>query len=319
MAHSIRFATYSFARRAYSSLPWGYRLAEMIVRIGSDTAADFGRTAYALFAYCGVTGLPDIKGQPGESAVPKKPGESAKSYLPRFLRAAPTTYGSAFGRKLYLILLRKHMTETVAEDVLQEMAASLFTSTTAITALEGRTLREAESYMLRSVNLRGIDVERKNRTFDRRRPDRKTEIVNVDEGTNEEGAPSGVVLSDPKAWSALEDMLPETEMRAILEKVREAVPAKWKDDVAAYFDLALDGVPDTVINKNRLLPMMRQDTLAEKLTVDQLMALTTEERDRLFRDKAGNPVKNPAGNDTNLYQRLKSPIRKVLKEHFDVK
>lgn len=48
------------SRRIYTSLPWGYRIAELFTVLAGDSLEAFGRVIYAEFIKSVVRGMPDV-------------------------------------------------------------------------------------------------------------------------------------------------------------------------------------------------------------------------------------------------------------------
>jgi len=146
-------------RRIYASLPFGYRVAQLLVRL--KIADDFlkrnvGRALYAEFIKAGVTGMPDVKGEPALDLQDKIIGLKERGPL-----LLPSGYGTAFGGEMWAVaskFLHTRDPEAIS-DVLQNVVVEVYARTEreAKSQLRAEPLASAESFIKKLVNLRARD------------------------------------------------------------------------------------------------------------------------------------------------------------------
>jgi len=232
-------AAFHLRRRVYASLPWGYRLANLLTRLAADTTG-FGQVTYGLFLMHGVEGMPPIKGEPAETFKPSSPKEID--------RKIPPGYGADFGKKVYRVLLHTFKDNDFAEEVMSEGMLKIITGDNSLSReLPGKQLSKAENLFIKSMVNLGIDIRRKR--------GREKSMV------NEEGVEQ--VLEDPRAWKELETHLPEKEIDAIRRELAEVSP-RLAPDLPLYFDLLLEGFKDSEIVKNQMLPFLKDKPMSQQ-------------------------------------------------------
>lgn len=231
----IVLAAHDLRRRVYASLPWGWRLGNLLTKLASDSSSAFGQVAYGLFLLHGVTDMPAIKGEPAENSKPEKPAEID--------RKIPRGYGKDFGQKTYRVLLRRFKSPDFAEEVMSEGIIKILTGDSYIAReLNGKSLAKAENLFIKTMVNLGIDIER--------RRGRERSMV------DHEG--EDIPFEDPNAWRLLEEKLPEKEISEIKRELSAIVDPRLAPDLALYFDLLLDGYKDSEILRNKMLPFLKE-------------------------------------------------------------
>jgi hypothetical protein len=242
MFSTLAASALDLRRRVYASLPWGFRLANLLMRVSSNTDA-FGRVAYGLFLMAGVTELPSIDGKPPEVFEPDTFRDIDK-FLPR-------EYGKAYGEKVYRALLKSFRNPSFVEDIMsmgliKVMDAISNKGGTLLSHLRWKTKAEAENFLLRMMINMGIDVTR--------RENKSLSIV------DEEGEDR--IIEDPQAFKQLEDLLPEKEMAQIKHEL-EKIDERLAPDIDLYFDLLLEGYKDSVIVRDKMLPFLQERQMTQ--------------------------------------------------------
>lgn len=136
-------------RQIWASMPFGLRLAELLLRLAEDQTQNFGRTMYGEFLMKGVQGMPPIRGVPAESTkfwhAQRNPADSL-----------PTNYGSDFGNHAWRTLMKKvpGISLADAKDALQDTAID-FVGGASRHLDETFTLEHAEYYVINAVVNRG--------------------------------------------------------------------------------------------------------------------------------------------------------------------
>jgi len=194
----------AFNRRVYSSLPWGFRVAQVLIKLSSSLTETVGRVFYAIFLDAGVEGMP-----PGP-----EPGTPAGK-LPR-------DYGRRFGERLYAFLLQKAKNATTVEDVLSEMMVTA--SRDKFDLKPGTSLRGAEQYVMRAAQNHLINHIRKDKTNKRL----------YDFEVDDEG---GFDMADPDAFRHLDNFLPRSELQQLMREL-EGVHAR----APSWLEAQLEGL-----------------------------------------------------------------------------
>lgn len=139
-------------RRIFASLPFQIRVAYFAIRLAVQSDEEFGRILYAYFAMRGVKGLPEIKGKTVEDLG--FVGLDPRSKLNMVVRKLPKGYGKVFGKKakaiIYKILLTKNVGDV--EDIVESsMSHIMLMLISKMPNMEGKTLKEAELYIINSL------------------------------------------------------------------------------------------------------------------------------------------------------------------------
>lgn len=232
------------AREIYASLPWGYRVAGLLVKLAMSTQQTFGKYAYWKFVLADVKGLPDINGAPASSLKDKVDGPRGDSKL-------PANYGAQFGQKVYRTALAKMGNPELVEDAMSSVMMRMVSGQLKIN--EGVTLAEAESYVLTSVLNARKDLHRKDK---RRGP--QDSLVDDETG-------AALDLEDPAAFKMVENALSAREMDALLRDVGRVHPKapEWVEAMlegVAKRELAVqwDTTPNYITNwENRYLDKVK--------------------------------------------------------------
>lgn len=177
-------------RRVYASLPWGFRVANVLIKLAFGLTDTVGRVFYALFLEAGVEGMP-----PGPA--PGTPPERL-----------PSGYGRRFGERLYAMLLQKAKNATLVEDVLSELMVTAARDKFGLKP--GMSLRGAEQYVMRSAV---------NHLINHLRKDKPTEELG---GEGDES--TDVDMSDPNAFRDLDNLLPRHELQRLMKDLESVHP-----------------------------------------------------------------------------------------------
>jgi hypothetical protein len=221
VAHLIKTAE-DTRRKLWASLPFDFRYAEVLYRLGSSAAADaFGTGIYQLFIQQGVQGMPDIGGKP------------ADSYEGRRL---PGSYGRAFGKKVFAILMSKHRNSAVVEDI---MSAVLVYFMEKPDRISGKfKLKSAESFVIQKADWDGLSmIRRKNK-----RVEVQDSPSRDDEGEYGPGYIDVAPSQDKKRYTleeAVTYILSRHDVKNALERVHPSAEQ--------YVRLSLDGYSDKQI------------------------------------------------------------------------
>lgn len=243
--HALVRVASELGRKVYASLPWGYRLANLLVKLAAGPAAGFGRVIYGLFLMNGVEGLPPIKDQPAENFKPQTARDMD--------RKIPIGYGANFGSKAYKMLLMKHRDPNRAEDLMTELMLKFLAKPDSLRNLAGQPLKRAESYILTALNMLAIDQFRHDT-----RGDEDKSIT--DSMTDLEGVER--VIEDPGAWDHLDRYLLESDLDNIREELARKVNPRVTPDLDLYFDLLLQGYTDAEIVRDQMIPFLKNNPMS---------------------------------------------------------
>jgi len=197
------------SRQIYASLPWGYRIAQLLSKLALDTQEVLGRFIYAEFIKAGVEGLPDIQGQPALSYQDKVRGPNGVYKLPK-------DYGRSFGQKAWFIAFSKLRNQNVVEEA---VATAMMRLVKRNPFHEGTPLKTAESYVITAILNLGRNIIRNTA---RRRED------SLSGRQRDDGSENPIDLKDPDSFEGLDDLIPSSDLPGILrnlERVHEKAPA----------------------------------------------------------------------------------------------
>lgn len=208
--HPLLARARKLSRRIYASLPWGYRLAGVMLHIASILNDLFGRAVYQEFIRLGVVGMPPLNGE-----VPS-----------RDLKRVPAGYGKKFADRLYALLLTKSRNPDIAEDVMSEVLKKLGEGK--LTIREGAVLREAEQYVTQTA----MNILKTLWRTKSRHPEESFPSADPDA---EEGPQ--VNFEDPNSFRHLDKLLPKADLGRLmhdLERVHDRAPS--------WLEAKLDGL-----------------------------------------------------------------------------
>lgn len=191
------------SRRIYASFPWGYRLAGLLVKLAFSLTETVGNSLYGLFIEQGVQGMPLVDGKPASDVLDRIKGHPER--LPR-------GYGKAFGERLYAYVLNKARQPEDADEVMSRILLKI--PLKKIKIQEGINLRAAEAYAYKMAGRELVDYFREIGKLKRKdRSNALPQMVPIDQ------MDGPLDLSDPNAFQALKDMLPQTELHRMLRDI----------------------------------------------------------------------------------------------------
>ncbi len=192
------------SRRIYASLPWGYRIAELITVLAGDSLDAFGRVIYAEMIKSVVRGMPDVA--PGKTAF-----DLVQDVEREGADALPPGYGRPFASRLHKVLLSKLGDPEVAQDAMSKVLLQVVRGKVHIHS--GADLHSAEAYIVTACLNAGRDILR----AEGRRRERPLVRDRDDEQTT-------VDVEDPNAFQQLDTLLPASELKAVLRELGEVHP-----------------------------------------------------------------------------------------------
>jgi DNA-directed RNA polymerase specialized sigma24 family protein len=186
------------SRRIYASLPWGYRLARLFMKL-SD-ASEFGPAFYAEFIHRGVSGMDEIDGKDPSTF---KGDKNLANLLGR------KKYGRNFGQKLFATALRKLKSAEIVEDAITDYFIKLKTGKGMGRNIdEGTPLSTAEGYAITGVIRTGFDILKKKK---RERPS----LVRRDES----GTERQIDINDPAAFKEFASIMTVMDLEKAMRDV----------------------------------------------------------------------------------------------------
>lgn len=212
-----------FNRQLYASLPWGYRVAGLMLHLASSVTDSLGKVIYFELIKAGVGDMPDVNGAPASEFLDKHPKNPER---------LPTGYGRKLADRLYAILLSKTRNPDAVEEVISDYLVTV--SRKGIPVPAGSTLSQAEGYVKSSVMNALSDYFRASKGRKDRggiRPDSQS----LDDENSEFGN-----LADPNAFKNLDDMLPQADIRRLMRDL-EHVNAR----APSWLEAQLEGLSNT--------------------------------------------------------------------------
>lgn len=196
-----------FNRQLYASLPWGYRVAGLMLHLASSVTDSLGKVIYFELIKAGVRDMPDVNGAPASEFVDKHPRNPER---------LPTGYGRKLADRLYAILLTKTRSPDSVEEVISDYLVTV--TRKGIPVPEGSTLAQAEGYVKNSVMNALSDYFRANKGRKDRggvRPDNQS-LDDEDSGFGN--------LADPNAFKNLDNLLPQADIRRLMQELESVNP-----------------------------------------------------------------------------------------------
>ncbi len=185
----------NLSRRIYASLPWGYRVAQLLLVLAGDGVDAFGRTVLAEMIAAGVADLDDINGRPASAWV--------SVVALRGPSALPLGSGRDFAARVYRALIARFGADAADEAM---SAVMLQAARGKLSIRAGSPRRTAESYVV-TVAL--------NAARDAVRSRGRAPIPVADEQID---------TADPRAFSRLEEILPRAELARTLRRLEKVDP-----------------------------------------------------------------------------------------------
>lgn len=197
-----------------TSLPWGYRLAGLLLVLSGDSLEAFGRVIAGEMILAAVRGIADIGGKPAFDWIQEVQKKSAD--------VLPPGTGRQFAAKVYKILLTRFGSPDVAQEAMSNVLLQVARHNLHIK--NGASIHDAESYVITIALNAARDILRSQ---GRRREnaltrDRDDEQVAID-------------LEDPESFRNLDKAITSEQMRKMLRDL-EAVHPRAPEYVRALLD-----------------------------------------------------------------------------------
>lgn len=200
-------------RRIYSSLPWGYRLAQVVLHMASSLTDTVGKVFYMEFLKSRVEDMPPINGQPALEVAEEFKGRPER--LPR-------GYGAKFGARVFATLLQKVRNPELVEEIISQLLLNVARKKF---SFEGMSLSKAENFVITSAMNLVTDYLRGEygRGKERRKRDLSLDSPVNDSTTIED------LLSDPSAFKSIDNMLSSSELSRMTAELDRLHPraADW--------------------------------------------------------------------------------------------
>lgn len=262
--------------RLYSSLPWGYRLAELFTRLAVDTIESFGRTIMAEFLLRGVTGMPD----PGHRWNPKS-SDPAKTL--------PSGYGREFASRVYKTLIAKFRDPDVVDNAMMDFVIRFTLQGGSKHMLPNTDFKTAMGYVMTGVVNQGKNIVKDNA---KRRQNEKP-LTDEEDG-------SSIDVDDPNAFRDLLRLIPSSELSRMKSELAGVI--SW---APYYVSLVMQGYDDAEIlgfNKSG-----EPSVLEKRFQIKP----TTPKGTRL-----DQPAGRGWWSNENLGRKVREEIYEILREHL---
>jgi len=244
--HALARRLRDLHRRVHASMPWGYRVAGLFVRLAADSIDTFGRVICAEFIKAVVRGMPDAPG--GKPAF-----DLIQDVFRRGADALPPGYGRSFASRVYKILLSKFSDPELAEEAMSRVM--LQAARGKVHIANGSDLHSAEAYVITACMNAARDILRSK--------GRRREVPLVRERDDDDRE---VDIADPETFRDLDKTISPREMERLLDAVeevhpraREYVEAVLRGDSQAEWAREL-GVTDAAVSKfvRKIRPTLQQ-------------------------------------------------------------
>lgn len=202
--HVLYRRAVDLSRRIYTSLPWGYRVAGLLLVLAADSLDSFGRVIYAEVIKSVVRGMPDVA--PGKTAF-----DLVQDVERKGADALPAGYGRPFASRLFKVLLSKLGDHEVAEDAMSKVMLQVVRGK--IHVHNGADLHAAEAYIVTSCLNAGRDLLRAQ--------SRRREQSLVHERDDEQ---KPIDVEDPEAFARLDKLMPASELADVLREISQIHP-----------------------------------------------------------------------------------------------
>ena len=228
--------------RLYCSLPFGYRMARVLVKISMETREILGRVALAEMIKSGVTGIPDIKGKPAS--------DYAEAVKRRGADALPRGSGKVLGEKVWSVAKRKYPKGLLVEDALAQVMVRMVEKPF---FQSGLTYSAAEAFLKKSVLNALADAVR----HIKRSPVQEIGDLNIEK-------------LGPRDFRHLEDMLNGIQLRKLMNELHKIDPKALE-----WFQAQLEGKKNKELAEEWGVSEPRVHQLIQRL-LPQIRALITD-------------------------------------------
>jgi len=201
--HVLQRRAIDLSRRIHTSLPWGFRVAELLHVLAADSLDAFGRVVTAQMILAVVRGIPDIGGKPASDWI-----QDVHRRGPDVL---PPGTGRAFASRVYKILLSKFSDPEIAEEAMAHLM--LQATRGKIHISNGSDIHTAQSLVITICLNRARDLLRSR--------GRLREQPLVRERDEDESA---VDVEDPGAFQRLDSLMPASDLRKVLQELERVHP-----------------------------------------------------------------------------------------------
>ncbi len=212
--HVLARRATDLSRRIYGSLPWGYRLAGLLLVLSGDSLDAFGRVIAGEMVLAAVRGMADIGGKPAFDWIQEVQTTGAD--------VLPLGTGRQFAAKVYKILLTRFGSSEIAQEAMSNVLLQVARHKLHIK--NGASVHEAESYVITIALNAARDILRAQ---GRRREDALTRDRDDD----------GLIvdLEDPESFRNLDKAITPEQMRKMLRDLQKVHP-RAPDYVRALLD-----------------------------------------------------------------------------------
>ena len=254
--HILAKRASDLSRRIYASMPFGLRVANLLVVLAADSLDAFGRVLTAQCILAVVRGLPDVGGKPASDWI-QEVHKKGPNVLP------PGT-GREFASRVFKILLVKFSDPEIVQEAMS--AVMLQIARGKFHVANGSSMHEAQSYTITAALNAARDILRA-------RGRRRETPMTTDHGQE-------IDIADPEEFRDLENSISEKDMASILSeaerispRAREYLEAVLRGD--SQSDWARDlGVTDAAVSKfvRKIRPTLK------KVLEDHLRSASARQR-----------------------------------------
>jgi len=229
--HKLAARAARLSRQVYASLPWRYRLAQLLLKLAVEPQEAHGNFFYGVFVKAGVQEMPDI----GKTPAKDFPGRDNKiEVLVNAIRRVDSRYGHKFGGRVWGVACSR-FGYRITEEAISWMVEKL---TRKPDIIKGKyALNQAESYVVDGVLKRCKDMVKRHWR-------KKEKSLTVDVGEQ----PTQRVVADPSALNEMVSKIPKWEIKRMMSRLR-SVDRKHPERAPQYIEMVLNDMTDTAMSK----------------------------------------------------------------------
>jgi len=222
--HVLARRATDLSRRIYASLPWGYRLAGLLLVLSGDSLDAFGKVIAGEMILAAVRGMPDVGSKPAFDWI--------QEVQTKGVEVLPLGTGRQFAAKVYKILLTRFGSPDVAQDAMSNVLLQV--ARRKLHIKNGASIHDAESYVITIALNAARDILRAQG----RRRENPLVRDNQDEGFT-------IDVENPESFRNLDTAITPDQMRKMLRDLEGVHPR-----AADYVRALLDGDSATEIAEN---------------------------------------------------------------------
>lgn len=228
--HKLAARATRLSRQIYASLPWRYRLANLILKLAIEPQEAHGLFFYGVFVRAGVQDMPDV----GKTPAKDFPRSDKIDRVVAKIRRADSKYGFRFGNRVWTASVSRFGFR-IAEEAISWMVEKL---TRRPDIIKGNfTLSQAGSFVVDGVLKRCKDMVKRHW-----RQKEKSLTVDVGQQTTQRA------IADPGALNEMLAKIPKWEIKRMMSRLR-GVDREHPERGPQFVEMVLNDMTDTAMSK----------------------------------------------------------------------